>query len=88
MVHDDEGRMVNAQLRNCRIPTFADTPRTDIFFADTTDRIGPLGAKSQGECGIYPVAPAVSNALADATGLRFAHLPFTPDRLFSRLAAR
>ena len=87
MVHDDEGHMVNPQLRNCRIPTFADTPHTDIFFADTTDLIGPLGAKSQGECGINPVAPAVSNALANATGVRFAHLPFTPDRLFAKLAA-
>jgi CO/xanthine dehydrogenase Mo-binding subunit/aerobic-type carbon monoxide dehydrogenase small subunit (CoxS/CutS family) len=81
MVHD-EGHMVNPQLRNCRVPTFADTPLTDIFFADTVDAIGPLGAKSQGECGINPVAPAVSNALANATGVRFAHLPFTPDRLF------
>ncbi|KQT84257.1 molybdopterin cofactor-binding domain-containing protein [Methylobacterium sp. Leaf466] len=88
MVHDDEGRMVNPQLRNCRIPTLADTPHTDIFFAETTDSIGPLGAKSQGECGINPVAPAVSNALADATGVRFAHLPFTPDRLFTQLAGR
>ena len=34
-----------------------------------------------------PVAPAVANALADATGVRFAHLPFTPDRIFVRLAA-
>ncbi|TBR26556.1 MAG: aldehyde oxidase, partial [Reyranella sp.] len=87
MVHD-EGHMMNAQLRNYRIPAYADTPRTDIFFADTVDSIGPLGAKSQGECGINPVAPAVANALADATGLRFAHLPFTPDRLFARLAAK
>jgi CO/xanthine dehydrogenase Mo-binding subunit len=86
MVHD-EGHMVNPQLRNYRIPTFADTPRTDIFFADTHDTIGPLGAKSQGECGINPIAPAVSNALANATGERFAHLPFTPDRLYARLAA-
>jgi putative selenate reductase molybdopterin-binding subunit len=84
MVHD-EGHMVNPQLRNCRVPTFADTPHTDIFFADTVDSIGPLGAKSQGECGINPVAPAVSNALANATGVRFAHLPFTPDRLYSAL---
>jgi putative selenate reductase molybdopterin-binding subunit len=84
MVHV-EGHMVNAQLRNYRIPTYADTPHTDIFFADTVDTIGPLGAKSQGECGINPVAPAVANALADATGARFAHLPFTPDRLFHRL---
>ena len=79
--------MVNPQLRNCRIPTFADTPHTDIFFADTIDSIGPLGAKSQGECGINPVAPAVSNALANATGVRFAHLPFTPDRLYAKLDA-
>ena len=86
MVHD-EGRMVNPQLRNCRVPAFADTPHTDIFFANTVDTIGPLGAKSQGECGINPVAPAVSNALADATGLRFAHLPFTPDRMYARLGA-
>ncbi len=85
MVHDG-GRMVNPQLRNCRVPTFADVPRSDIFFADTVDSIGPLGAKSQGECAINPVAPAVANALADATGVRFAELPFTPDRLFDRLA--
>jgi CO/xanthine dehydrogenase Mo-binding subunit/aerobic-type carbon monoxide dehydrogenase small subunit (CoxS/CutS family) len=88
MVHDQDGRMVNPQLRNCRVPAFADTPHTDIFFADTVDTIGPLGAKSQGECAINPVAPAVSNALANATGVRYAHLPFTPDRLFAALAAR
>jgi CO/xanthine dehydrogenase Mo-binding subunit len=87
MVHDD-GRMVNPQLRNCRIPAYADVPHTDIFFAQTHDTIGPLGAKSQGECGINPVAPAVSNALANATGTRFAHLPFTPDRLFAQLGAK
>ncbi len=88
MVHDQDGHMVNAQLRNCRVPAFADTPHTDIFFANTVDAIGPLGAKSQGECAINPVAPAVSNALANATGVRYAHLPFTPDRLFAALAAR
>jgi len=85
MVHDG-GHMVNAQLRNYRIPAWADAPRTDLFLAGTVDTIGPLGAKSQGECAINPVAPAVSNALADATGVRFAHLPFTPDRLFDKLA--
>jgi CO/xanthine dehydrogenase Mo-binding subunit/aerobic-type carbon monoxide dehydrogenase small subunit (CoxS/CutS family) len=85
MVHTD-GHMVNPQLRNCRVPAFADTPHTDIFFAKTEDKIGPLGAKSQGECGINPIAPAVANALVNATGVRFAHLPFTPDRLFGALA--
>jgi hypothetical protein len=71
-------------LRNYRIPAFADTPRTEVVFADTHDKIGPLGAESQGECAINAVAPAVANALANATAL-IAHLPFTPDRIFDKL---
>lgn len=86
MVHDGNGAVVNPSLRNYRIPAFADVPRSEVFFADTYDKIGPLGAKSQGECAINPVAPAIANALADATGARFRHLPFTPDRIFSKLA--
>ncbi|QRG07754.1 molybdopterin-dependent oxidoreductase [Xanthobacter dioxanivorans] len=86
MVHDENGRPLNPALRNYHIPAFADTPRTTILFADTFDTIGPLGAKAQGECAINAVAPAVSNALADATGVRFAELPFTPDRIFDQLS--
>ena len=85
MAYDDDGTMVNPALRNYRIPAFADTPRSEVVFADTYDKIGPLGAKSQGECAINPVAPAIANALANATGVRFAHLPFTPDRIFDKL---
>ena len=87
MVYDG-GAMVNPTLRNYRIPAFADVPPTEVFFADTYDAIGPLGAKAQGECAINPVAPAIANALADATGVRFAHLPFTPDRIFDKLGRR
>ncbi len=86
MVYDASGTMVNPQLRNYRIPAIADVPHTDVFFADTCDTIGPLGAKSQGECAINPVAPAVANAIANATGVRFVSLPFTPDRIFAKLA--
>jgi putative selenate reductase molybdopterin-binding subunit len=85
MVVDNTGTVVNPNLRNYRIAAFADMPRNEVFLADTYDRIGPLGAKSQGECCVNPVAPAVGNAIANATGVRFAHLPFTPDRLFERL---
>ncbi|MFG1421414.1 molybdopterin-dependent oxidoreductase [Roseixanthobacter liquoris] len=85
MDYDEGGHMKNAALRNYRIPSFADAPRTQILFADTYDTIGPLGAKAQGECAINPIAPAVSNALFNATGVRFASLPFTPDRIFDQL---
>ena len=87
MVHGADGAMVNPTLRNYRIPAFADVPPSEVFFADTYDRIGPLGAKSQGECAINPVAPAIANAVANATGIRFAHLPLTPDRIFAALSA-
>jgi CO/xanthine dehydrogenase Mo-binding subunit/aerobic-type carbon monoxide dehydrogenase small subunit (CoxS/CutS family) len=87
MVHGADGAMVNPTLRNYRIPAFADVPPSGVFFADTYDRIGPLGAKSQGECAINPVAPAIANAVANATGIRFAHLPLTPDRIFAALLA-
>ena len=85
MVHSPEGKVVNAAFRNYHIPAYADTPRTEVMFADTYDTIGPLGAKSQGECAINPVAPAVANAIADAVGVWFAHLPLTPDRIFAEL---
>ncbi len=88
MVYDDNGTMLNPALRDYRIPTLADMPRSEIYFADTHDRVGPLGAKAQGECAINAVAPAVANALADATGVRFAELPLSPDRIFERLGFR
>ncbi|MFC7478134.1 molybdopterin-dependent oxidoreductase [Dankookia sp. GCM10030260] len=87
MVHSADGHVVNAAFRNYHIPAFADVPRTEVLFADTYDSIGPLGAKSQGECAINPVAPAVANALANAVGTRFAELPLTPDRIFTGLGA-
>src|SRR6516162_8467004 len=76
MVIDPAGAIVNSTFRNYRIPAFADVPRSEIFFADTYDRYGPLGAKPLGEAPIIPVAPALGNALADATGIRFHSLPF------------
>jgi putative selenate reductase molybdopterin-binding subunit len=88
MVYDANGAMVNAQLRNYRIPAFADVPRSEVYFADTYDSIGPLGAKSQGECAINPIAPAVANAVANATGVRFPELPLTPERIFDKLGPR
>jgi putative selenate reductase molybdopterin-binding subunit len=85
MVIDDGGRVVNPKFRDYHLPSFADIPRTEVYFADTTDSIGPMGAKSMSESPYNPVAAALGNALADATGIRFTVLPFKPDRLFPAL---
>ncbi|TFV80542.1 2Fe-2S iron-sulfur cluster binding domain-containing protein [Bradyrhizobium frederickii] len=85
MVIDAEGRVTNPKFRDYHLPSFADVPRTEVFFAETTDTIGPLGAKSMSESPYNPVAAALGNAIADATGIRFTAPPFKPDRLFPAL---
>jgi putative selenate reductase molybdopterin-binding subunit len=85
MVIDEGGRVVNPSFRDYHLPSFADVPRTEVFFADTTDAIGPMGAKSMSESPYNPVAAALGNALADATGIRFTNVPFKPDRLWPLL---
>jgi hypothetical protein len=85
MVIDDGGRVINPRFRDYHVPSFADVPRTEVYFAETSDTIGPMGAKSMSESPYNPVAAALGNALANATGIRFASLPFKPDRLFPLL---
>jgi putative selenate reductase molybdopterin-binding subunit len=85
MVIDDGGRVINPKFRDYHLPSFADIPRTEVFFADTTDSIGPMGAKSMSESPYNPVAAALGNAIADATGIRFTSVPFKPDRLWPAL---
>ncbi|MBR0715046.1 molybdopterin cofactor-binding domain-containing protein [Bradyrhizobium liaoningense] len=85
MVIDADGCVINAKFRDYHLPSFADVPRTEVFFAETSDAIGPMGAKSMSESPYNPVAAALGNAIADATGIRFTSVPFKPDRLFPAL---
>ncbi|MCU1699645.1 MAG: putative hypoxanthine oxidase XdhD [Mycobacterium sp.] len=84
---DDKGIMVNPNLRNYRIPTYADIPRTEVLLVKSTDSVGPMRSKGMAECCINPVAPALANALEDATGVRFRELPFSPERIYGRLGS-
>jgi putative selenate reductase molybdopterin-binding subunit len=88
MVLDDCGRVINPTLRNYHLPQFGDVPRTEVLFADTSDSTGPLGAKSMSESPYNPVAAALGNALADATGIRFCTTPFKPDRIFHAIVEK
>lgn len=84
---DSDGVVVNPNLRNYRIPTYADVPRTEVLLVESTDSVGPMRAKGIAECCINPVAPALANALQDATGVRYRELPLTPERIYSRLGS-
>ncbi|NKX54272.1 molybdopterin-dependent oxidoreductase [Arthrobacter mobilis] len=84
---DDGGTVTTDILRQYHIPTFADVPRSEVYFARTSDSLGPLGAKSMSESPFNPVAPALANALRDATGIRFSTLPLARDRIYLALKA-
>lgn len=78
----EDGRVLNPVFRIYRFPQFADVPETEIYFADTFDSVGPLGAKSMSESPYNPVAPAIGNAIARALGSRPFHQPFTRQRVW------
>lgn len=59
-----------------------------MHFIKTADAIGPLGANSMSESPFNPVAPALADALRDATGPRFTELPLTRGRVWPALERR
>ncbi|WP_062386145.1 molybdopterin-dependent oxidoreductase [Demequina iriomotensis] len=82
----DHGSPTNPAFRVYRVPQMADVPETEVYFAQTSDSLGPLGAKSMSESPYNPVAPALANAIRRAIGARPMELPMTRDRVW-RLAA-
>ncbi|MFI5750220.1 molybdopterin-dependent oxidoreductase [Streptomyces sp. NPDC051644] len=82
---NDRGEVTTTAFRQYRLPQYADIPHTEVHFMETSDAIGPLGAKSMSESPFNPVAPAFANALRDATGIRFTELPLTRDRVWLAL---
>ena len=84
----DGGSLVNATLAAYRVPRAEDVPRTlRCQFVENADGAGPFGAKGAGEGSLVPVSPAVGNALARLTGVRFRDLPLTPERVWRALRA-
>ncbi|WP_227497213.1 molybdopterin-dependent oxidoreductase [Planctomonas psychrotolerans] len=82
---DGAGTVTTRTLRNYHIPAMADVPHTEVLFAHTVDTIGPMGAKSMSEAPYNPIAPALANAIRDATGVRPHELPMSRDRLWRML---
>ena len=77
------GRTEN--LHDYLIPTAGDMPRVRSILIEDPDAHGPFGAKGIGEQVLIPTAPAILNAVRDATGARLRHLPATPDKVLRAL---
>ena len=87
MVLDDEGRMVNPSFGPYKIYRADEMPETVVYLVQTMEDSGPFGAKAVAEIPKDGVAPAVRNAILDATGVAVNDLPFTPERVWRALRA-
>jgi CO/xanthine dehydrogenase Mo-binding subunit len=80
-----EGRMVNGQMTNYIMPTSMDVPPIRVFFEENPYSRGPAGAKGIGELPLDGTAPAIANAIANATGADIRRIPVTPEALLEIL---
>ena len=85
----DGGQVLNPNLVDYRLPTFATMPgRLEAAFVEGDPSEGPYGAKGIGELPFGPAAPAVANAIYNAVGVRVRALPMTPERILRALKHR
>ena len=82
-----DGTVATPVFRTYRVPKMVDVPVTEVYFAETSDDLGPFGAKSMSESPFNPVAAAMGNAIRRAVGRRPYETPFSRDRIWRLLAA-
>jgi xanthine dehydrogenase molybdenum-binding subunit len=74
--------MLNDNLLDYKLMTAIDTPELHAAFVETDDPTGPYGNKALGEPPTIPVAPAIRNAVLNATGVAINAAPLHPQRMF------
>jgi putative selenate reductase molybdopterin-binding subunit len=85
MAYDSKGRMVNAAFGPYKIYRADEMPELEVILVQTVEPSGPFGAKAIAEIPKDGVAPALANAIYNATGARIREIPFTPERVWAAL---
>jgi CO/xanthine dehydrogenase Mo-binding subunit len=80
-----EGRVLNPNFTDYKIPGFTNAPKIHSIFIETNNPETPYSAKSVGESAINPTAPAIANAIYNAVGVRVNELPITPEKVLTAL---
>ncbi|HUH62016.1 MAG TPA: molybdopterin cofactor-binding domain-containing protein, partial [Terracidiphilus sp.] len=83
-----DGHMANSQMTNYIMPTAEDVPPIHVYFEEIPFRHGGCGAKGIGELPHDGPAPAILNAIMNATGVSFTRIPLLPEDLFAEFALR
>lgn len=77
--------MVNARFGPYKIYRSDEMPRIEAYMVQTMEKTGPFGAKAIAEIPKDGVAPAIRNAIFNATGCQIDSIPFTPERVWRAL---
>jgi len=85
LLFSEDGEIRNKSLVDYKMPELPDIPPITNIFIETPEETGPFGARGLGEHGTIGVAPAIANAIKDATGLDFRALPITPAAIIQGL---
>jgi CO/xanthine dehydrogenase Mo-binding subunit len=88
VVYDEAGTLTTGTFADYALPRAGDVPAVDVQLVEVPSARGPFGAKGVGEPPVVPVAPAIANAIADATDARVDTLPITPERVVAALKER
>jgi CO/xanthine dehydrogenase Mo-binding subunit len=83
----DNGHLRNNQMTNYIMPTSADLPPIHVHFEEVPSIHGPGGAKGIGELPMDGPAPAILNAVENATGIAFNTIPLLPEDIFERFTS-
>jgi CO/xanthine dehydrogenase Mo-binding subunit len=73
--------MISDTFMQYKIPSRCDVGEIRVEFKPSFEHTGPFGAKSIGEVVINTPAPAIADAVANATGIRIRSLPITPEKV-------
>ncbi len=84
-LESEEGRISTLSLGEAKIPTTLDIPELKVVLVESPEGSGPYGGKCIGEVCLSPVAAAIANAVADATGGRIPDLPITAEKVLFAL---
>lgn len=87
LLFDTKGRPLNDNLLDYKLPTAMDTPDLHVEFVEINDPTGPFGNKALGEPPAIPVAPAIRNAVLNATGVAVDSLPMDPQKMVAHFKA-
>ena len=87
LLYDDKGRPLNDNLLDYKLPTAMDQPDLEAAFVETVDPSGPYGNKALGEPPAISPAPAIRNAVLQATGVAFNTLPLSPQKMVEGFVA-